>query len=472
MKRVPAFCFALFLTLSLMVPVLSVSVCAAEADGFSAVPNDAWEGGSAQFTGKDGSVTTVYDSGSVVTEYPDGRTFGVDYLGNKHSKDKDGTYTVTGKNGDVARENPDGTQELTEANGKKLIQNPDGSGKTVYPSGLVIEHNSEHTPTAVFFEGGKERLEADESGRFPNGEIAGPDGKKLINTEDGLEMTGKNGTRYSVTNLEDGPGSASVVHADGSYVKYENGQAEMRLSDGSSFTYTDDGKGKWSMADGSYLYRDDLSKAWGQYDAASGFQVECNENGELVNLYTTSDNGGVLRIKDGELVEWEDPDSGISVKQAEDGSVTASVTTEEGTYSADGSGNVWLNGKQIKKDGELIVDGGSSGSSEHSPSEPRPADGTSDDGSVAFTLKLDPTEYNERSDGVYDGWGFWVYLSFYKAGEIPVTRLADGTLTFTLPGHEYVKTDVLDRTHSVSVPSVTFVGSGFDAEKILMASRS
>lgn len=126
--------------------IILFAVCAAEVDGFSAVPYDAWDGGSAQFTGKDGSVTTVYDSGSVVTEYPDGRTFGVDYLGNQHSKDKDGTYTVTGKNGDVARENPDGTQELTEANGKKLVQNPDGSGKTVYPSGLVIEHNSEHTP--------------------------------------------------------------------------------------------------------------------------------------------------------------------------------------------------------------------------------------------------------------------------------------------------------------------------------------
>ena len=224
------------------------------------------------------------------------------------------------------------------------------------------------------------------------------------------------------------------------------------------------------MADGSYLYRDDLSKAWWQYDAASGFQVECNENGELVNLYTTSDNGGVLRIKDGEIVEWEDPDSGISVKQAEDGSVTASVTTEEGTYSTDGSGNVWLNGKQIKKDGELIVDGGSSGPSEHSPSEPRPSGGTSDGELDSYTITASSFFYDnfKQYNKNFYNWDGYIYLSFYKAGEIQVTRQQDGTYAFTLPGYEY-NTGSATSSDRVSMPELRFVGTGFDEERTDLA---
>lgn len=204
----------------------------------------------------------------------------------------------------------------------------------------------------------------------------------------------------------------------------------------------------------------------GQYDAASGFQVECNENGELVNLYTTSDNGGVLRIKDGEIVEWEDPDSGISVKQAEDGSVTASVTTEEGTYSADDSGNVWLNGKQIKKDGELIVDGGSSGSSKHSPSKPRPSGGTSDGELDSYTITASSFYYDnfKQYNKNFYNWDGYIYLSFYKAGEIQVTRQQDGTYAFTLPGYEY-NTGSATSSDRVSMPELRFVGTGFDEER-------
>lgn len=224
------------------------------------------------------------------------------------------------------------------------------------------------------------------------------------------------------------------------------------------------------MADDSYLYRDDLSKAWWQYDAASGFQVECNENGELVNLYTTSDNGGVLRIKDGEIVEWEDPDSGISVKQAEDGSVTASVTTEEGTYSADGSGNVWLNGKQIKKDEELVVDGGSSGSSKHSPSEPRPSGGTSDGEFDSYTITASSFFYDnfKQYNKNFYNWDGYISLSFYKAGEIQVTRQQDGTYAFTLPGYEY-NTGSATSSDRVSMPELRFVGTGFDEERTDLA---
>lgn len=45
----------------------------------SPVPDDIWDGAYTEFKGPDGQVTTVFDNGSVVTEYRDGSAEGVNW---------------------------------------------------------------------------------------------------------------------------------------------------------------------------------------------------------------------------------------------------------------------------------------------------------------------------------------------------------------------------------------------------------
>lgn len=62
-----------------------------------------FSGGYSEYRGSDGSVTKVYDNGSVSTEYSDGTKAAIDYNGCRYTKGNDGTQTVYDIDGTVCR---------------------------------------------------------------------------------------------------------------------------------------------------------------------------------------------------------------------------------------------------------------------------------------------------------------------------------------------------------------------------------
>lgn len=331
---------AVILIVMMSVP-MGLTAYAASLTPDSVIPDSSFTGDYKESAHEDGSITRMYKDGSVGTRYPDGSFEGVDANGNRHTEDKDGTYSVYGTDGSIATEQPDGTRTLTEQNGRKTVLNPDGSGKTVYGSGVVIEHNADFEQTAVYFEGGKDRMEVDENGNFHLGEITGKNGEVLTNSEDGLHLKGANGVEYT---LSDSNGSASIRMPDGGHIKVENGTGEIRFADGSVFTGMGEESGKYTAPNGSYVYLDNNSAAWEMYDENDGTHVKFDEDGDLKEFYQNNDKMQV-EIRGGKIVEWRDIEAGITIRSDENGTT---VETPDGTYFTDGRGNVTKDGEPIR----------------------------------------------------------------------------------------------------------------------------
>ena len=144
-------------------------------------PSDAWDGKYVEYKGKNGNVTRVYDSGSVETIYPDGTRDAVDYENNVWKKDKDGNENVKMKNGTSGLIRPDGTKEYYPDADHTIIFHPDDTSTSVNnKTGLCIDYDSNDVETAMYFEGGSEKLYYVDGG-LPEGEyeIHGPNGEKL-----------------------------------------------------------------------------------------------------------------------------------------------------------------------------------------------------------------------------------------------------------------------------------------------------
>ncbi len=80
----------------------------------------------------------------------------------------------------------------------------------------------------------------------------------------------------------------------------------------------------------------------------------------------------------------------------------------------------------------------------------------------SYTIVIDPffKENKETYGYHYTDWDQWMYYSFYRAGEIKISRGSDRKYSFTLPGYDYSYTDS-DILYSVTVPTVEFTGDGF-----------
>ena len=166
------------------------------------VPENSFEGDYAEYKNKDGSVTRVYDNGSVTTKYADGSAEGFDTWGNHYTADKDGRETVELTDGNTLTDDGSGYYEWHGRDGSVFTPHEDGSCSWKNASGIVIDYDADGERTAIGFEHG-EKLELD-NGMFPqgDGELTGPNGASI---------TWHNGSTY----LGDECYSFRVVGEDG-----------------------------------------------------------------------------------------------------------------------------------------------------------------------------------------------------------------------------------------------------------------
>ena len=374
MKKYLSLLFALLLACS----VLAAITFAAGEDAGISTPDDAFDGNYTEFEGEDGSVTRVFDNGSVSTKSKDGSVTAVDYKGNQYSEDKDGNSTIRTTGGYVATEYKDGRQSLTEPNGKTTTVNPDGSFSESYGVGLTLDYNADGGLTGIGITGDDQRIETDENGCYKNGEITGPDGSKLTITDSGLQFVNREGTSYDHSDLGDRQ-TTSIQWKDGTHaeadttVTWNGGEktesTEYSLTDAEgnrwdssvSTTYDADGKPyyvgnnvtQWTGADGSTLWLDNNTKAV-QYNDKDGNKLITDENGNLLEYNDGKNAWNVTYDESGNVVSADITYSdGAKMVKNPDG--TASFTLPDGTkYESDGSGKVYQDGEQIKQGGELI----------------------------------------------------------------------------------------------------------------------
>ena len=359
------------------------------------VPDNAWEGGRTEFKGKDGSVTTVYDNGSVWTKYADGTESGVDYNGNKHVEDKDGTYTISGTDGSVATQYSDGRMSYSEGgSGKTTTYNTDGSFSETYSTfGLTVDYDADGAKTGIGFTDSSERIGVDENGNYKNGEIKGPNGSSLVIKDDEKHLLTSDGMKVDykesgVTDSKDGyTESFSVTSQDGTKQYWDINTTSLRdqngmftgnrksnsggidLPDGTKFQYEgivtfdkdgnpiyiDQNASQFTGSDGSTLWKDGNSKALEYRNPNTGATFIVDKNGNLlenksdeVTFTATYDENGNLVSAD---IEWKD-----GAHQVHNPDGTGSFTLPDGTkYETDGKGNVYKDGVQIKKDGEWVA---------------------------------------------------------------------------------------------------------------------
>ena len=376
MKKYLAIFLAFLMAFSALTAISPVSVFA-ERSAVS-TPDDAFEGDYTEFKGSDGSVTRVFDNGSVSTKNKDGSVTAVDYKGNQYSEDKDGNSTVRTTDGYVATEYKDGRQSLTEPNGKTTTVNTDGSFSESYGVGLTLDYNADGGLTGIGITGSDERIETDENGCYKSGEITGPGGSKLTITDDGMRFVNSEGTSYNHTDLGNNQ-TTTIDWKDGSHAeaetnvtwngdeKTENTDFTLTDSDGNrwdsnrSVSYDANGDPKysgnnvtqWTGADGSTMWVDNNSKAV-QYNDKDGNKLITDENGNLTEYKDSKNTWNVTYDENGNVTSADITYSdGAKMVKNPDGTTT--FTLPDGTkYESDGNGNVYKNDEQLKKDGRWI----------------------------------------------------------------------------------------------------------------------
>ena len=309
-----------------------------------------FSGDFAEFRSDDGSVTKVYDNGSVSTEYSDGTKEAVDYNGCRYSKDEEGTQTVYDIDGTVAKEYADGTQEMINPDGTKEKYLTDGSSVTEYRSGLCEKTYPDGT-SAFYFEGGEGMLKNDGSG-YEYGTITGPNGEILSSGAKGIDLIGKDGTKYNCSYGEDDNDTVNIERTDGTgfetfadgtgLYKIKGAEAKVDLDgnmywtfeNGGSATFVD-GVMKITAKDGSYQIKDSKSEYFETFNAQNGSHMVINSDGEVEKLKLNAD-GFKFDYSDGKLNLLQDDESGLIIVMNEDGSGKVFSADKNYEISADG----------------------------------------------------------------------------------------------------------------------------------------
>lgn len=386
-------------------------------------PDDAFDGNYTEFTGSDGSVTRVFDNGSVSTKNTDGSVTAVDYKGNQYFEDKDGNATIRTTDGYVATEYKDGRQSLTEPSGKTTTINTDGSFSESFGIGLTLDYNADGGLAGIGITGSDKRIDADENGNCKNGEIKGPGGSKLTITDNGIKFVNADGTEYDHSDTGD-KGSSTIKWKNGTEAKSEtavrwNGDEKTedtdytitdvngnRCDSNTSITYDSDGNPKSSNnnviqltgADGTTLWMDNNSKAV-QYSDKNGNKLITDPNGNVTEYKFGKNSWNVTYDGNGNVTSADITYSdGAKMVQNPDGTTT--FTLPDGTeYKSDGSGNVYKDGEQIKKDGEW-VGGYDPATDTGKPDDTKPADTKPAEGSV-------DADFTGGYYGTYDYTAYW-----------------------------------------------------------------
>lgn len=406
-------------------------------------PDDAFDGEYAEFTGKDGSITRVFDNGSVSTKSKDGSVTAVDYKGNQYEEDKDGNSTVRTPGGYVATEYADGRQSLTEPNGKTTTVEKDGSFSEDYGVGLTLEYDADGGLTGIGITGSDERIETDESGCYRNGEISGPGGSKLTITDDGLRFVNSEGTVYDHTDIGS-KRTTTVQWKDGSHCEAEtdvswDGEGRTENTD---FTLTDSDGNHWeSNRNVSYDAGGNptsVNNNVAQWTGPDGSILWVDHNTNAVQ-YSDQDGNILITDSNGNLTEYRDGKNSWNVTYDENGNVTSAdityadgarmvknpdgtttFTLPDGTvYESDGSGNVSKDGQVIKEDGHWT--------DANRPEEggDTPDDNTSDGDDAP------PDEPEVSGGSVDDFMGTWSYNEGSIAEQYTFSR-SGNTITVTM----------------------------------------
>ena len=383
MKKYLVYLLAFIMIFTALSVLSSVSLSAADDDFDSdeyGVPDDAFDGKYTEFKGKDGSVTKVFDNGSVKTTYKDGTAEGVDYMGNHHSLNKDGDYTVRTTDGYSTTAHNDGRYSQTEPGGGKITTvYPDEHMTEDYPSlGISVETDSNGRTASIGFIGGSEKIECDEYGCYKSGEIKGPNGEKLKITETGITFTNAKGDEYE--HIETGNKKKTTIKwKDGSHCESETTSTwkNGELTEDTDFSLTESNGNKWeanvsiTYDDNGYPYYSDNDVTQFTGTDGSTFRVD-NNSGAME--YKDKDGTEFTVDDDGNLTDYKDKDNDWKVTYNYDGTVktaeitykdgakmvqkadgSASFTLPDGTkYESDGKGNVYKDGTQIKKNGEWV----------------------------------------------------------------------------------------------------------------------
>lgn len=369
---------ALFIILSV---VLAFAVFSADGKDdlpeCEATPDDVWDGDYAKFGNKDGSSTYVFDNGSVLTVKPDGTKEGYDYLGNKHSLDSDGNYTVAGRDGYTATEMADGTRKLKDPTGVTTVMRTDGSFSEEMSLGIVFDYDAEGRPTGVGFTGDSQRIGADGDGYYKDGEISTPDGRLLQINGDKVTILDRNGTKV---NIDDSGNKESITvdWKDGSHCescttsawdngqKTENREIYFKDPDGnvwesdSSITYDREGNPYWSgnnvaqytTTDGERYWVDNNSKAM-EYYGKNGDRMILDRNGNLTDFKDEYNEWLVRYDSEGRAASGNMTFADGTTVVITDGTTT--LTRPDGTvFETDRQGNVFKDGVQIKENGEWL----------------------------------------------------------------------------------------------------------------------
>lgn len=224
---------------------------------------------------------------------------------------------------------------------------------------------SEHTVT--YGEDGKKSVKSVHTykdGSKLESEVTGTDGVVTGRTDKYID---KNGNEKSTDGKK-------FKNADGSTIEFDKDGVHQIDEDGGKMDFTADGV-SFEKEDGSEswvtTYNGDILKVHSEtagldmfIDAETGERVFTNEQAGAVLRYKENEDGEPsgsivtkdgLRIvvKDGALSEYYDPNGGLVVCNPEDDSWK--LTRPDGTVvESDGKGNVYVDGKQIKKDGEWV----------------------------------------------------------------------------------------------------------------------
>ena len=348
MRKALTFVLALILVFSLLAPAALADdgmTVTSSLDSSEEVPADAFDGNSTEFKGEDGSMTYVYDNGSMKTDYADGTAEGIDYKGNLYKSLPDGTIVSTLMNGDVVTIYPDGKAVTAYPSGSTETEYPDGSTETKGITGVITKRDVNGKIVSMGFENGQVIEFTD--GLPPKGEssVEGDNGEKLrlvIKDDEEYSFFAEgNGLRGEVTHKIDENGASTYIRTlDGDeYKNYENDDGTIKTT---------------SIASGDGRFR--FEESFDLNDPEHMFRQTVTENGETQTTTGGLYEDGSLKVlvneieiiafptEDGEL----DMEKGMTVNNTATGDYAHFGTNGIEIKNADGTG---IN---IDKDGNIL----------------------------------------------------------------------------------------------------------------------
>ena len=361
------------------------------------VPENCFEDKYAEYKGKDGSITRVYDNGSVSTKHPDGTFEAFDTWGNHYTTDKDGKETINLTDGNTLVSIGNDSYEWHGQDGSVITPHEDGSVSWENQSGIVIDYNEDGERIAIGFEHGDKMNLQD--GMFPqgDGELKGPNGAS-ITWHNGSTYLGDDRYSFKVIGEDGRGGNASYDPSNDYRMDKEATREKMLATNGEDKDHvmTSDTKVEVSSMDGnawrftfnntkddvaSVIFEDSDGNVYTNQYLGDGFFKKSYESGDGKENYRISLDGNGLnssyKDKDGEhtLIKTTYDDDGNVVIVYEDGgrfvindeTGTSDYTHPDGTtihVTTDGDdqwveyNNPTIGVSYIEKNGEIVSGSG------------------------------------------------------------------------------------------------------------------